>query len=46
MEWEQVIRSKLVAEVYWPMISEGELMREEETPADPERLTSAHASVN
>lgn len=46
MEWEQVIRSKLVAEVYWPMISEGELMCEEETPADPESLTPAHASVN
>ncbi len=46
MEWEQVVRSKLVAEVYWPMVSEGELMCEEETPADPESLTPAHASVN
>ena len=36
VEWEQVVRSKLVAEVYWPMVTEGclawtELEPEEET---------------
>jgi hypothetical protein len=46
MEWEQVIRSKLVAEDYWPMVSEGELMRVEETPEEPVILTPAGASLN
>ncbi len=32
LDWEHVIRSRLVAEVYWPLVSEGELTRCEEQP--------------
>ena len=41
-EWEQVIRSKYVANIYWPLLSEGDLARPEdlaeegERPADPQ----------
>lgn len=32
VDWEQVYRSKLVAEVYWPMVSVGSLAWTEEQP--------------
>lgn len=35
VDWEQVYRSKLVAEVYWPMVSEGSLAWTEEEWTDP-----------
>ena len=45
LEWEQVIRSKLVAEVYWPMVFEGELMRTEESQTEKETGIPADASL-
>ncbi|MBQ6273755.1 MAG: hypothetical protein IJK63_05975 [Oscillospiraceae bacterium] len=47
MEWEQVRRSWLVAEVYWPMITEGKLKPAEETAEEePPLPVSPDAALN